>query len=78
MLLAGVSEFPVAMDTKFIVDNWRHRDSFVAMETGSPLVQLLAIIGNQAKQLGKIALQDVKGTVYISNYMFAICTCYTL
>ncbi len=65
MLLAGVSEFSVAMDTKFIVDNWRRRDSFVAMETGSPLVQLLVIIGNQSRQLGKIALQDIKGTVFI-------------
>ncbi len=61
MLLAGASAFSSAVNAGFIIDNWRRRDSFVAMETGSSLVQLLVVIGNQARHLGKIAMRDVKG-----------------
>ena len=61
MLLAGISEFSSVVDMGFIMDNWKSRDSFVSMETDSPLVQLLVIIGSQARHLGRIAIQDIKG-----------------
>ncbi len=61
MLLAGVSEFSSAVDAGFILDNWKRRNSFIATDTGSSLVQLLVVIGNQARHLGKIAMGDVKG-----------------
>lgn len=61
MFLAEISEFSTAIDMGFITDNWKCRDSFVSMETDSPLVQLLVVIGNLATQLGKIAIQDIKG-----------------
>ncbi|XP_064384274.1 condensin-2 complex subunit D3-L-like isoform X2 [Halichondria panicea] len=60
MLLAGVSEFSSAVDAGFILDNWKRRNSFIATDTGSSLVQLLVVIGNQARHLGKIAMGDVK------------------
>ena len=61
MLLAEISEFSTAIDVGFVTDHWKCHDSFVTMETDSPLVQLLVVIGNLAKQLGKIAIQDIKG-----------------
>ena len=61
MLLAEVSQFTVTMDSKFLFDNWQKYNSNVAMETGRPLVQILITIGNTAKKLSRIAIEDIRG-----------------
>ena len=61
MLLAEVSQFSVEMDSKFVYDNWQKYSSDVTMETGSPLVQILVTIGNVARRLSRIAIEDIRG-----------------
>ena len=61
MLLAEVSQFTVSIDSKFLFDNWQRYSGTVAMETGSPLVQILITIGNTAKKLSRIAIEDIRG-----------------
>lgn len=63
MLLAEVSQYSVDMDTKFVYDNWQKYSDNVTMETGNPLVQILVTIGNTARRLSKIAVEDIRGTV---------------
>ena len=62
MLLAEVSQFSVDMDSKFIYDNWQKYSDSVTMETVSPLVQVLVTIGNVARKLSRIAVEDIRGT----------------
>ena len=61
MLLAEASQFSVDMDSKFVYDNWQKYSNNVAMETGSPLIQILVTIGSTARRLSKIAVRDIKG-----------------
>ena len=61
MLLAEVSQFTVAMDSKFLFDNWQKYSGNVTMDTGSPLVPILITIGNAAKKLSRIAIEDIRG-----------------
>ena len=61
MLLAEVSQFTVSIDSKFLFDNWQRYSGTVAMETGSPLVQILITIGNAARKLSRIAIEDIRG-----------------
>ena len=64
MLLAEVSQFTVSMDSKFLFDNWQKYSGNIAMDTGSPLVPILITIGNAAKKLSRIAIEDIRG-IYI-------------
>ena len=75
MLLAEISEFSTAIDVGFVTDHWKCHDSFVSMEIDSPLVQLLVVIGNLARQLGKIAIQDIKGEGHCVNIYSFMHTC---
>ena len=61
MLLAEVSQFTVSMDSKFLFDNWQKYSGNISMDTGSPLVQILITIGNAAKKLSRIAIEDIRG-----------------
>lgn len=61
MLLAEVSQFTSAIDSKFLFDNWKKYSGNVATEMGSPLVQILITIGNTAKKLSRIAIEDILG-----------------
>ena len=61
MLLAEVSQFTVSIDSKFLFDNWQRYSDTVAMGTGSPLVQILITIGNAARKLSRIAIEDIRG-----------------
>ena len=73
MLLAEVSQFTTTMDSKFLFDSWQKYSSNVAMETGSPLVQILITIGNAARKLSRIAIEDIRGmNVYISYSRVAV------
>lgn len=67
LLLAEVSQFSVEMDSKFIYDNWQKYSGDVTVETGSPLIQILITIGNVARRLSRIAVEDIRGT--------STCTC---
>ena len=64
MLLAELSQFTTSIEMKFLLDNWRQH-STITMATHSPLVQILVVIGNMARSLGKVAMQDVRGQSYI-------------
>ena len=67
MLLAEVSQFTATVDSKFLFDSWQKYSGNVAMETGSPLVQILITIGNAARKLSRIAIEDIRGMhMYIS------------
>lgn len=64
MLLAELSQFTTSIEMKFLLDNWRQH-STITMATHSPLVQILVVIGNMARSLGKVAMQDVRGQSYM-------------
>ena len=50
-----------SLDTNFVYDNWKQHSSVVSMETTAPLVQILTVIGNAAKNLAKVAREDMRG-----------------
>lgn len=60
MLLAELSLFTATIEPKFLLDNWHHYSSSVVMTTPSPLVQVLVVMGNMARSLGKVAMEDVR------------------
>jgi len=64
MLLAELSQFTTSIEMKFLLNNWRQH-STITMATHSPLVQILVVIGNMARSLGKVAMQDVRGQSYM-------------
>ena len=70
MLLAEVSQFSVNMDSKFVYDNWHKYSGSVTMETDSPLVQILVTIGNVARKLSRIAVEDIRGTCTVIQTYF--------
>ena len=73
MLLAEVSQFTMSVDSKFLYDNWQKYGGSVAMDTGSPLVQILITIGNAAKKLSRIAIEDIRGIYTVTVlYMYNI------
>ena len=51
----------MSVDSKFLYDNWQKYSGSVGMDTGSPLVQILITIGNAAKKLSRIAMEDIQG-----------------
>ena len=50
-----------SLDTKFVYDNWKLHSSAVSMETTTPLVQILTVIGKASKSLAKVAREDMRG-----------------
>ena len=61
-LLSEMSQYIASLlNLKFVLDNWKLHSSVVSVETTAPLVQILCIIGNIARTLGKVHLQDVRG-----------------
>ena len=61
MLLAELSQFSSSIELKFLLDNWKQHHPSVTMATHTPFVQILVVIGNMARKLSKIAMQDVRG-----------------
>ena len=61
MLLAELSQFSSSIELKFLLDNWKQHHPSVTMATHTPFVQVLVVIGNMARKLSKIAMQDVRG-----------------
>ena len=61
-LLSEMSQYTASLlDLKFILDSWRKCRSQVSMAMGSPLIQMFTVIGNIARTLGKVALEDIRG-----------------
>lgn len=61
MLLAELSQFSSSIELKFLLDSWKQHHPSVTMATHTPFVQILVVIGNMARKLSKIAMQDVRG-----------------
>ncbi|CAI8034656.1 Condensin-2 complex subunit D3 [Geodia barretti] len=63
-LLAEMSQYVApSLDTNFVYDNWKQHSSVVSMETTAPLVQILTVIGNAAKNLAKVAREDMRDEI---------------
>ena len=84
-LLSEMSQYIASLlDVKFVLDNWKLHSSTVSMETTAPLVQILTVIGNSTRFLGKISLEDISGVcvcacvcmyMYVCMYVHVCCAC---
>ena len=62
MLLAELSQFTTgSIEAKFLMDSWNQYSFSVSISASSPLVQILVVVGNLARNLSKVAMQDIKG-----------------
>ena len=61
MLLAELSQFSSAIELKFLLDSWKQHHPSVTTATHTPFVQILVVIGNMARKLSKVAMQDTRG-----------------
>ena len=66
MLLSEMSPFTKFIKTEFILDNWKkycdnNSNSFsVEQLEGTPLVQIIKVVGNLATNIRKTALEGIK------------------